>query len=169
MANILIVHGHENQGWTLSSDAESRCRKAIEIVRSDQPFDRVICTGGLFSQGQQGTTIAAAMAHRIREEIVNINIEEEGESLTTINNCEKIIQIVGKDNNFFVISSDYHALRTMIIWDLLADKKIKFVSALGQKTIKKYLIELVGIAVAICWGFDFKWPEMFFRRRARQI
>ena len=107
------------------------------------------------------------MAQRIREEIVNIDIEEEGESLTTIDNCEKVIQMVGKDNNFFVISSDYHALRTMVIWDL-AGKKIKFVSALGRKTVKKYIVEVIGIAVAICWGLGLKWPEMYFRQKARQ-
>ncbi len=167
MANILVVHGHENEGLTLSFDAESRCRKAIDLIRSDQPFDRVICTGGLFSPKQQGVTIAAAMACRIRENIVNIDIEEEDESLTTIDNCEKVIQMVGKDNNFFIVSSDYHALRTIIIWDL-ADKKIRFVSAPGQRSVKKYLVEVVGIVVAICWGFGFKWPEMSFRKRARQ-
>ncbi len=167
VANILIIHGHENEGWALSFDAESRCRKAIEIICSNQPFDRVICTGGLFSPKQQGITIAAAMARHIRERIVNIDIEEEGESLTTIDNCEKVIQMVGKDNNLFVVSSDYHALRTIIIWDM-AGKEIKFVSAPGQKTVKKYLVEIVGIAVAICWGFRFKWPEMLFRKRARQ-
>ncbi|MFA7117944.1 MAG: ElyC/SanA/YdcF family protein [Sphaerochaetaceae bacterium] len=168
MANVLIIHGHENEDWTLSFDAEARCRQAIKIICSDQPFDRVICTGGLFSPKQQGVTIAAAMARRIREEITNLDIEEENESLTTIDNCEKVIQMVGKDNNFFVISSDYHALRTIIIWDL-AGKKIKFVSAPGKKSIKKYLVEVVGIAVSICWGFGFKWPEMFFRKRARQV
>lgn len=167
MANILIIHGHENEGLTLSFDAESRCRKAIEIICSDQPFDQIICTGGIFSPKQQGVTIAAAMARRIREEIVNIEIEEENESLTTIDNCQKVIQMVGKDNNFFVISSDYHNLRTIIIWDL-ANQKIKFLPALGQKSLKKYLVEVVGIAVAICWGFGFKWPEMFFRKKARQ-
>ena len=167
MANILVVHGHQNQGWNLSYDAEARCRKAIELIRSDQPFDRIICSGGLFSPEQQGVTIAAAMAQRIREEIVNIDIEEEGESLTTIDNCEKVIQMVGKDNNIFVISSDYHALRTMVIWDL-AGKKIKFVSALGRKTVKKYIVEVIGIAVAICWGLGLKWPEMYFRQKARQ-
>ncbi|HPD08131.1 MAG TPA: ElyC/SanA/YdcF family protein [Patescibacteria group bacterium] len=170
MANVLIIHGHENEGWTLSFDAEARCRKAIELIRSGYPFDRVICTGGLFSKKQQGITNAAAMAHRIRQEITNIEIEEENESLTTIDNCEKVIQMVGKDDDFdfVVISSDYHAVRTIIIW-YLAGKKIKFVAVPGPKNVQRCIVETVGIAVAICWHFGFKWPEMVFRKMFRQV
>lgn len=168
MANILIIHGHKNKGWTLSFDAEARCRKAIELIRSGYPFDRVICTGGLFSKKQQGITNAAAMARHIRQEITGIEIEEENKSLTTIDDCEKVIQMVGKDNDFVVISSDYHAVRTIIIW-YLAGKKIKFVPVRGPKSVQRCIVETVGIAVAICWHFGFKWPEMVFRKMFRQV
>ncbi len=167
MANVLIILGHENEGWALSFDAEARCRKAIELIRSGYQFDRVICTGGLFSEKQRGITNAAAMARRIRQEIT-IEIEEENESLTTIDNCEKVIEMVGKDNNFVVISSDYHAVRTILIWHL-AGKKIQFVPVAGQKSIQRYTVETIGIAVAICWHLGFKWPEMLFRRTFRKV
>lgn len=166
---IVIIHGHTNFGMSLSEDSWRRCGEALEFTESNI-VSKLICTGGIFSKDQKGVAISSAMKDwfKFRVNADETVIEEESESLTTIDNCLKVIPML-KDEKIYVVSSDYHAFRVKLIWRLIGKREIVFLGAESTNKIskEKIIVEIIGIAVALFWVIGFKWPEMYFRKKAR--
>ncbi len=165
----MIIHGHTNNGTSLSEDSWRRCGKALGFIESNL-VSKVICTGGIFSKSQNGVAISSAMKNWFKFK-VNANetiLEEESESLTTIDNCLKVIPKL-KDEKVYVVSSDYHAFRVKLIWRLIGKREIVFLSAESTNKIskEKIFVEIIGVAVMLLWVIGIKWPEMYFRKKAR--
>ncbi len=169
--NILIVHGNTNVGASLSSDSLSRAKRAKEAIDTGK-YDLVIVSGGIFEKSQYNTSIAEALQYYLKSQGVKIPIRLESKSLTTIHNVELCLEILSKDDEITVITSDYHVPRTWQIWMLLARKKVKKIQIIGSRshiTLKKVLVEIIGLDVGLFYWLGWRWPEMYFRNKARTI
>lgn len=181
---LIIVHGHTNKGMFLSADALNRCNTAIELFR---PSDILIITGGVFNKKQRNISVAQAMQKCIVKSIGQKYSEErfvydhvliEDKSRTTIENVELLKKEFGDYLNnasqIIYITSGYHISRCQYIWDNLASeyKRVLICPVKPwQKDLSslKAFVELVGLVVTWCYLRGFKWPENFFRRKARTI
>jgi uncharacterized SAM-binding protein YcdF (DUF218 family) len=165
---ILVIHGNTNQGYELSSDSLDRVKVAIKLLQAEG-FGKVIVTGGLFQESQKGVTIADAMKKYLTEKI-SVPIETEPESLTTIHNVELLREKV-KNDSIVVVTSDYHAFRTRIIWRLIGRKKTSVISAPSSLKIsfRKKAVEILGIIVSLLYWSNIKYPEIYFREKARTL
>ncbi len=163
----LIVHGNSNEGLKLSQDSRDRTDKVIELVASSN-YDNIIVTGGLFDVSQNGVTIADAMKHYLENQILG-PIQTEPESLTTIHNVELLMKFVSDGDT--VVTSDYHVFRTKLIWRLIGKKNVEVIgaSSTAKITLKKRVVELVGVFVTLAYWMHIKFPEMLFREAARKI
>lgn len=164
---ILLIFGHKNQGFILSKDSLARCRVAKEVYRQG---DKIICLGGLFSPQQNGVAVSNAMKLWLTEcGIPAEEITEENKSLTTIDNVVRVLPLLplNSENKIFGITSEYHVCRTEIIWEIVTNRPIKMLPAEGKSSWHRYLVEAIGILVAILWSLNFRFPEMLFRKLAR--
>lgn len=172
MKKILIIFGHENQGFNLSGDSMARCQKAKEVYQ-ELKIDLIICSGGLFSPKQEGIAVSRVMKTWLTVNgIPAEKIIEENESLTTIDNVVKTLRLLPPSSliseiELFGITSEYHALRVEVVWEIIVGKRIKIFLAESKKSFKRSIVEAAGILVAMSWGFGWKFPEMIFRKLFR--
>lgn len=61
------------------------------------------------------------------------------------------------------------SFRTWLIWRLVRKHNVKIISAKSQITLKKLFAEFVGIGVTTAYAIGIKWPELYFRAKARTI
>ncbi len=164
MMKIIVVHGNENRGYALSQDSVDRCKETISLYHSIGA-DRIICSGGFFSLSQKEVGIGLAInSWFLSHGLESADIVVEDTSLTTIHNVEMVSKMMGKDDIVYVVSSDYHSRRVRLIWNLIGKRKIIFVSAKSRITIKKILVEVIGMMIVIFYHFGWKFPELFYRR-----
>ena len=142
-------------------------------------YQRIFVTGGIFETGQEGISLARALRSYLESQFITERIEIEEHSLTTIHNVELLKKLLSYDDNITVITSDYHAKRTRLIWKLLAKKDVKVIgvksSEKGKK--KKIFVEIVGIFITYLYWIgtkspllnSFKWPEKLFRKAYRTV
>ncbi len=165
----LIIHGHSNSGLKISQDSKNRCLKAIELFNKTK-FDRIICSGGLFSSQQMGFKNSYALRNwLIHKNVTSKIIIEESQSLTTIDNVEKTIKLLTPEETIYVVTSNYHYLRTKLSWKLVGKRKVIVLLAKSKITFKKILIEAIGILIVFCWYFGYKFPELYVRKKFRLI
>lgn len=167
MMKIIVVHGNGNQGYALSQDSVDRCREAISLYYSIGA-DRVICSGGLFSLNQKGVGIGLALnSWFINHGLNPTAIVIEDSSLTTIHNVEMVSKMVSGDDIIYAVSSNYHSGRVNAAWKLIGKRKIIFVPAASRITVRKILVEAIGILVLIVYRYGWKFPELFYRQTRR--
>lgn len=181
---IIIVHGHTNKGMFLSADAIGRCNAAIDLYR---PGDLLIITGGIFNKKQRNISVAQAMQNCIAKNIIkkymldkysSDHILIEDKSRTTIENVELLKKEYGiylnMASEIIYVTSGYHVPRCQYIWDNFApdyQRVLVYPVKPWQNDLSplKAFVELVGLVVTWCYLRGFKWPENFFRRKARTI
>ena len=165
----IIIHGHQNEGFRISQDSIDRCFKALEFFKTVKA-ERIICTGGLFDSHQLGIRNSHAFKVWLVARVLPADvILEENESITTIDNVLKTVCLLKPEDIVYVITSNYHCLRTKLIWKLIGKRKIILLSAKSKITFQKIFSELIGIIVVFCWSFGFRFPELYFRKKERSI
>ncbi len=177
---ILAIHGNTNCGYTLSNDSKARADKAIELILEkikENPREEITLyiSGGLFNKSQQGITVAKAIKTYIQgvllSKCVFIKIITESESLTTIDNVERLCKWL--KNGDIVITSHYHSFRTKLIWKLIGKKHINVISSYSNEKIveliPKLVVEVVGVIITIAYWMNIRWPELYFKAKDRTI
>lgn len=181
----LTIHGNANQGYILSDDSKSRADKAIELILQkieENPHEEItlIITGGLFHPSQGGVAVSEAIRKYIQDIIFSkgifIKIDIEPCSLTTIDHAERLSKdLIDGD---MLITSDYHVIRTRLIWRLIGKKRLNVIGAKSMSEISlkniiilipKLIVETIGIVVTIAYWIGFKWPELYFRAKSRTV
>ncbi len=165
----IIIHGHTNIGLRISKDSKNRCLKAIKLFKQTRNV-RIICTGGLFNPQQRGINTSHALSTWLfYRNIPREKIIEEDQSVTTIENVEKTIKLLGPEETVYVVTSNYHYLRTKLIWKLVGRRKVIIFSAKAKISLKKILTEIIGVTVVFCWYLGYKFPEFYIRKKLRII
>lgn len=166
---VIIVHGCGNCGFVLDGDSTDRIKKTLELLRMGS-YDTIIVTGGIFKESQKNISVAHAMKHTLENcWVTEESIKVGAQSLTTIDNVEKISSLINNEDDLTVVTSNYHVFRTQLIWLLVGKRNVKVIGANSKITLKKLFIEVVGIGITIAYAINFKWPELYFRAKVRTI
>lgn len=176
MARLIVIHGCGNKGEKPDFETEKRAKRGAEAAKHHHTeVIHFYATGGLFSKEQEGIAVSTVIAEILKkQELHNTVVTEESESRTTIENVMNLKDKYSADfstaENILVVTSDYHAIRTWLIWRLLTPfKNITVVGISSHITAKKVGVEIVGIAVLLAYKIGWHWPENFFRKNSRTI
>ena len=155
---LLIIKGHNNNHYVLSNDSLERCKKAIQITKTNN-ISKIIISGGIFNLKQK-IPISEAMKKYIIKNSKPIKIETEIKSRTTIENIENIIRKFSLEPNKKItfITSWYHIPRCKLIWKFKGFKT-KAISSKSKFSLKKVLIEFIGIAITLFYFSRIKFPK----------
>ncbi|MDD4412173.1 MAG: YdcF family protein [Patescibacteria group bacterium] len=169
---VVVVHGHSNKGYSLSLDLKRRCDKAAELFKHNKSIKGIICTGGLMKREQDGIkNSAAAKEYFINRYQIPAELIWESEAKTTIDDVLNVLKIYKstKSDKVIAITSSYHAFRTKLIWRLIGKKSVRLVPVESTISIKKVIVEAIGVCVVFCWSIGFTWPELKFRKISRTV
>lgn len=169
---VVVVHGHSNKGYSLSLDLRRRCNKAAELFRYKKNIKGIVCTGGLMKEEQAGIkNSTAAKKYLVNQHQIPTELIWESEAKTTIDdvlNALKVLELI-KSDKVIAVTSSYHAFRTKLIWRLIGKKNVKLVPVESTISIKKLIVEAIGVCVVFCWLIGFTWPELKFRKISRTV
>lgn len=166
----VVIHSNLNEGMNLSDESIKRCQVFLEHQHAFGR-DRIICTGGVFVPEQQGVKHTTACKKWLKDNCFpyNVGTIDEVDTVTTLNDVEESIKLINPGEEIFVITSNYHILRTWLIWKLIGKKSVIMMSAPAKVTIKKLFTEAVGIIVVLCYWVGIKFPELYFRKSSRTV
>lgn len=165
----IIIHGELNRKWQLSEELTQRCDYAL-VTASQNNSVILCCTGGTFSKEQEGIPVSVAMRRYLKNSNIQLRVFIEGQSLTTIDNVEKLIPKLLSTDKITVVTSTYHVPRTKLIWFLLGRKLHVVVKGAPAKlTFLKFGTEVVAIVITLLYAFQFKGLELWFRKKHRNI
>lgn len=156
----IIVHGELNNGMMLSNDLKLRCDKA----RSINLFEPIICSGGIFQESQQGIPVSIAM-----KSYIGGNVIAETESITSIDNVERLLPYLKPNDQIIVVTSWYHIPRMKFIWKYIGKRKVVIIGAKASFTFKRMFLELLGIYSATLYALGYTEREMKFRNNCRTL
>lgn len=155
----IVIHGEINKGWELSNDLKLRCDTARDLRK----FEKVICTGGIFQESQQGIPVSVAM----KSYLGISNVITEDESITSIDNVEKLLPYFKDTDEITVITSWYHIVRMKFIWKYIGKRNVTLIGSPASFTLKRLFLELLGLYSAVLYSLGFTGRELRFRKKCR--
>lgn len=155
----IVIHGEINKGWELSNDLKLRCDTARDL----RIFEKIICSGGIFKESQQGIAVSSAM--RVYLGLTDVLVENE--SITSIDNVERLLPYFKDTDEITVVTSKYHVLRMKFIWKYIGKRNVTLIGSPSSFTLKRMFLELLGLYSALLYAVGFTGREMRFRKKCR--
>ncbi|MEC4090733.1 YdcF family protein [Pseudoalteromonas rubra] len=143
--DVLIVLGCTNDdSGVLSSLAKERADKAIEVLSKHQI--RCVLTGGFGPHFNATTTPHYEyMRHYIEGQLTQpMHFIQGISSANTFEDAQKTSELLNDldYNNAYVITSDFHAARVGMLFELFCKKRVRLITSITKKNARE-LIELM--------------------------
>ena len=122
--HAFVVLGYQLQDGEMTAELAGRCDAAAAAARSF-PESKLICTGGATGENNwENHTEADKMKMYLARDL-HIDADRiltDSEALTTLENAEKVFQILKKEDihKITLITSDYHQMRAQMLFNAVA-------------------------------------------------
>lgn len=158
----IIIHAGPTQEFY------NRCQTAIKLIKLYPEIKMVIITGD-GNNKPESLEMQKYVQSNISE---NIPVKIENQSRTTIENVVEAVKkfrekLTGAEE-IIIVTSNYHCLRTGIIW-WLANFKVTVYAAEAKISFKKVFVEIVGILIAFLYFSGITFPERYFIKKHRAL
>ncbi|ALU45161.1 YdcF family protein [Pseudoalteromonas rubra] len=143
--DVLILLGCTNDdSGVLSSLAKERADKAIEVLSKHQI--RCVLTGGFGAHFNVTTTPHYEYMRRYIESQLTqpLHFVQGISSANTFEDAQKTSALLNDldYNNAYVITSDFHAARVGMLFELFCNKRVRLITSITKKNARE-LIELM--------------------------